>query len=267
MKKLHFDYYMELSYEEWIRECHFTIKCIPRNTQRQRIEKISMEVEPGDGVKEGQDSFGNRFLYGSVSEEHNQFFFHIAGDAVTGLSEYEDIDNANMLGVYRYAYGLAMPGEKLMAYYNSLSARMDRELSAYEKGVFLMHCLYRDFSYEKNVTDVNTDAEAAWVFGRGVCQDYAHILIALCRLAGIPARYITGMLIGEGFSHAWVEILWEDRWYGLDPTNDLIVDDSHIKIGVGRDASDCMINRGIMKGGGAQTQKILVTVTEEGEKI
>ena len=267
MKKLHFDYYMELSYEEWIRECHFTIKCIPRDTKRQRIEKIDIEVEPGNDAREGQDSFGNRFLYGSVSKEHNRFSFRIEGDAVTGLSEYEDIENSNMLGAYRYAYGLTIPGEKLTMYYNSLWAGMERKMSAYEKGIFLMHSLYRDFSYEKNVTDVNTGAEAAWELGRGVCQDYAHILIALCRLAGIPARYVTGMLIGEGFSHAWVEILWKDRWYGLDPTNDLIVDDSHIKIGVGRDASDCMINRGIMKGGGTQTQKILVTVMEKGEKI
>lgn len=267
MKKLHFDYYMQLSYEEWIRECHFTIKCIPPDTKRQRIEKIKIEVEPDEGIEEGVDSFGNRFLYGSVNQAHNRFSFHITGDAVTGLSEYEGIGNENMLGAYRYAYGLTTPGEKLTEYFNSLFGQTDKEPDAYEKGVFLMHSLYRDFSYEKNVTDVNTGAEAAWKLGRGVCQDYAHILIALCRLAKIPARYVTGMLIGEGFSHAWVEILCKDKWYGLDPTNDLTVEDSHIKIGVGRDASDCMVNRGIMKGGGMQTQKILVTVTEKGEKL
>lgn len=267
MKKLHFDYYMQLSYEEWIRECHFTIKCIPQDTQRQRVEKIRIEVEPDEGVKEGRDSFGNCFLYGSVSREHNLFSFHITGNVAAGLLEYEDMDNENMLGAYRYAYGLTVPGEKLTAYFNSLFTRIGEKNSAYEKSVFLMHSLYRDFSYEKNVTNVNTTAEEAFSTGKGVCQDYAHILIVLCRLAEIPARYVTGMLIGEGFSHAWVEILSEGKWYGLDPANDLIVDDSHIKIGIGRDASDCMINRGIMKGGGAQTQKILVAVTEEGEEI
>lgn len=61
--------------------------------------------------------------------------------------------------------------------------------------------------------------------------------------------------------------LVQGQMYGLDPTNDLTVEDSHIKIGVGRDASDCMVNRGIMKGGGMQTRKILVTVTEKGEKL
>lgn len=266
MKKLHFDYYMQLSYEEWSRECHFTIKCIPQDTGRQRIENIRIEIEPDEGVKEGRDSFGNLFLYGSVNREHNLFSFRITGDAATGLSEYEDIGNENMLGAYRYAYGLTVPEKKLTAYFNSLFVRMEEKKNAYEKSIFLMHSLYRDFSYEKNVTDVNTTAEEAWEIGKGVCQDYAHILIVLCRLAEIPARYVTGMLIGEGFSHAWVEILSEGKWYGLDPTNDLVVGDSHIRIGTGRDASDCMINRGIMKGGGAQTQKIQVMVTEKERK-
>ena len=109
---------------------------------------------------------------------------------------------------------------------------------------------------------MSTTAEQAWQIGAGVCQDYAHILIALCQMEGIPARYVTGMLIGEGASHAWVEVFAGDRWYPLDPTNDCTVTDSHIKIGTGRDAGDCLINRGIMHGGGTQTQEIRVSVTE-----
>ena len=130
-----------------------------------------------------------------------------------------------------------------------------------------MHALHRDFQYQPCTTDVDTTAEDAFIQGYGVCQDYAHIYIALMHLAGIPARYVTGLIVGEGASHAWVEILWKDRWYGLDPTNDLVVKDDHIKIGIGRDAKDCMINRGIMHGNCLQTQRIKVSVKDIEENI
>ena len=112
------------------------------------------------------------------------------------------------------------------------------------------------------MTNVSTTAEEAWRLGRGVCQDYAHIMIALCRKAGIPARYVAGMMIGEGASHAWVEIARDDKWYGFDPANDKVVDDTYVKLGVGRDAADCLINRGLMRGGGTQTQTVDVKVCE-----
>ena len=96
-----------------------------------------------------------------------------------------------------------------------------------------------------------------------VRQDYAQILIALCHLEKIPARYVAGMMIGEGASHAWVEICQDGIWYGLDPTNNKLVDDDYIKLSHGRDASDCLINRGVIVGGGEQTQDIKVHVWEE----
>ena len=98
--------------------------------------------------------------------------------------------------------------------------------------------------------------------GKGVCQDYSHILLSLCRMEGIPCRYVVGMLIGEGASHAWVEICSEGRWIALDPTNNLVVDDQHIKISAGRDYQDCIINQGIFTGQTRQTQQILVSVKE-----
>ncbi|MCC8167968.1 MAG: transglutaminase family protein, partial [Clostridiales bacterium] len=82
----------------------------------------------------------------------------------------------------------------------------------------------------------------------------------LLHLRGQPPRSVTGMIPGEGASHAWVEACCDGNWYGFDPTNDTIVSNSHIRIGTGRDASDCLINRGIMRGGGQQTQEVRVRV-------
>ena len=261
MKRLHFEYDMHLKYSEPAKTSHFTIKCMPQSTDRQRVEALDIRIEPADSMEEGRDSFGNRLIFGNVNREHDRFGFHITGSVLTGLSDAETSERENMLGAYRHPHGLTVPGESLKAYLKQLAP--EALGSALEKGIFLMHSLYRDFTYEKNVTNVNTGAEEAWRLGKGVCQDYAHILVTLCRMQGIPARYVAGMLIAEGYSHAWVEILHGNRWYALDPTNDLVVSDSHIKLGVGRDAADCSINRGIVTGGGKQQQQVRVVVKED----
>lgn len=259
-KKLHFDYNMQITYSEKVSRCYYTLKCIPTETDMQHLEDVCIQLMPVNKYGRGTDSFGNQTIYGCLDQEHDQFSFHIFGNVITGLADCEALERESMLGLYRYPHGLICPGEGLSHYFKSIPLKEDA--SAYEKGVFLMRRLYQDFSYEKNVTDFSTTAEEAWNLGRGVCQDYAHILIALCRMAGIPARYVAGMLIGEGYSHAWVEIFSGGSWYALDPTNNLLVTDSHIKLGHGRDAADCMINRGVFFGGGGQTQTVSVCVEE-----
>ena len=262
MKKLQFDYFMKIQYTVPARECHFTIKCMPVTTDRQEISNLQINLLPDNVYTEAVDSFGNKQIYGQIAKPHSEFSLHVTGDATVGLSDFEQAQKGEIFPAYRYPHGMNCGGDNIKTYYKSLKDTLSSG-SAYEKSVALMHALYRDFSYEKNCTDMKTTAEEAWTLGKGVCQDYAHIMIALCHLAGIPARYVTGMLIGEGYSHAWVEIFDGGYWYGLDPTNDLLVADSHIRIGCGRDATDCMINRGVMLGGGNQTQTISVTVSEE----
>lgn len=264
MKHLHFDYRMQLAYSEQVKKCHFTIKCIPPDTARQKITNLQLVTSPTDSMEQGTDSFGNRFLFGNVLGEHDRFFFHATGDACTGLADSEPFLEESLLGAYKYPYGRTCAGTALKRYWKENLHRQEETM--YRQAYTWMKCLYRDFAYEKEVTAVDTTAEQAWCLGRGVCQDYAHILITLCRLSGIPARYVVGMMLGEGFSHAWVEILSDGRWYALDPTNGCAVDDSYIKLGVGRDASDCSINRGVMLGGGRQSQDICVTVTENKEE-
>lgn len=134
--------------------------------------------------------------------------------------------------------------------------------TARDQCIRIMNSLHNDFIYEKNVTDINTDAESAWRAGRGVCQDFAHIYITLLRLAGIPARYVCGLIDGEGESHAWVESLIDGVWTGFDPTNNCEASGTYIKLSIGRDASECAVNRGIVMGGGAQTQLISAQVCE-----
>lgn len=274
MSKLQFDYTMQIEYSVEVSTCNFTIKCIPQTNARQQIENLKIELIPPLTYNRGVDGFQNAQIYGANHIPHTTFFFHISGEATTGMADYEEVENNNLTMVFKHPYGLNKPGEKIRSYYKQLEEELGiapqngkADESNLQVAKRIMHCLYRDFTYQAGVTDVKTSAEEALKNGCGVCQDYAHIFISLLLLRGIPARYVTGLILGEGASHAWVEVWENGKWYGLDPTNDKVVCEEHIKIAVGRDAHDCMINRGIMHGGGLQTQEIKVHVRKIGAQL
>lgn len=280
MKKLHFNYHMELVYSEPALRCHYILKCIPGNSCGQKVERLSIEVLPANPFCRGRDSFGNQMLYGSIEGRHERFSCRVEGEVVTGLSFSGEEGWEDAPAIYRYPHGAAVAGEGLFSYARELFGdegakaagqcrwefckNNSNVTNVYEDAMAMMQGLHRDFRYEKHVTDAKTTAEDAWQFGRGVCQDYAHILIALCRMRGIPARYVAGLMMGEGESHAWVEIFDKGAWHGLDPANNLAVNEDYIRLGIGRDAADCALNKGVLLGGGLQGQHIAVAVRPEG---
>ena len=140
----------------------------------------------------------------------------------------------------------------------------------------LMRRMYADFAYDAKATDVSTPAIKAFAARRGVCQDFAHIMIAGLRGLGLPAAYVSGYLRtlppegeprleGADATHAWVSV-WcgEARgWIGFDPTNALIVQNDHIVLAVGRDYSDVAPIDGIILAPGGQKLKVEVDVIPE----
>jgi transglutaminase-like putative cysteine protease len=107
--------------------------------------------------------------------------------------------------------------------------------------------------FAHDATSVATTAAQAYATARGVCQDFAHIVVALCRAAAVPVRYVSGHLLGEaGGSHAWVEVLVPDgrgaRAYGLDPTNGCLAGPRHLPVAVGRDYTDVAPTSGVYGG-------------------
>lgn len=257
---LQFDYQMQIQYSIPVEKCYYTIKCIPKTTKRQKLGEAEIEMYPQSKWSYGMDGWKNKLIYGSVQETHDSFKFHISGKTEIFPVDYEEEAEPWQVGMYRHPYGKCIPGELLRQYFASFDLK-DCEASL-EKAVYIMHCLYQDFSYASCQTEVTTEAEEAWRIGKGVCQDYAHIFLVLLRLAGFSARYVCGLLAGEEASHAWVEVFYNGRWIGLDPTNNCRVTDSHIKLGDGRDASECAINRGVFIGGGDQKQTITAVVNK-----
>ena len=84
---------------------------------------------------------------------------------------------------------------------------------------------------------------------KGVCQDFAHLMLSIMRLEGIPSRYVSGLADGEGESHAWLESFIDGEWVGFDPTHDCVTKDKpYIAFSIGRDYLDCSPNRGVFRG-------------------
>ncbi len=120
----------------------------------------------------------------------------------------------------------------------------------------LCSAVHERFDYVAGVTNISTTAAEAFDCETGVCQDYTHVMIALCRSVGIPARYVTGLMSGHGATHAWVEVYDGQYWRGLDPTNNVVVDDCYMMFATGRDFEDCPIECGIFRGTVEQTQEV-----------
>lgn len=210
------------------------------------------------------DSFGNKIIYGSLKKKHHIFHVLLKGEATIGLSFANKEKDLNKITIYKYQSKYTKPGQNLKEFFEKNYVEKENN---YKTAVDLMHKLYKEFIYEKNVTNIKTTAEEAMTLKRGVCQDYSHIMLSLLRMRKIPSRYVVGMLYGEGFSHAWIEVFSDGYWYGLDPTNNIVVSDNHLKISHGRDYHDCIVNKGILNGGGKQTQTIQVILEEKMIKV
>lgn len=255
---LQFDYQMQIRYSIPVEQCFYTIKCIPKETSQQRLLEKEIRMEPASRWSLGEDGWKNPKLYGHVQKKHDCFTFGIRGKVEIFPEKYEKEKDEIQIGIYRYPFGKCIPGTGISEYFRSLDLSVCR--SNQEKSMKIMNYLHEKFSYVPDKTEAFTTAEEAWRLGMGVCQDFAHIFVTLLRLAGIPSRYVCGLLVGEGASHAWAEAFCEGKWIGLDPANNCLVRDCHIKLGDGRDASECAINRGILLGGGRQSQQVMAVV-------
>jgi transglutaminase-like putative cysteine protease len=146
---------------------------------------------------------------------------------------------------------LTYPTERIAEIGRDLAARHE---SPVDIGKFACTWAHQSISYGYGFTNVHTPAAVALAGGRGVCQDYAHIMLAVCHAAGVAARYVSGHLTGEGGSHAWVEVLEAAPSgrgafaMGFDPTHDRAVDSRYLTVAVGRNYSDVAPTSGTFRG-------------------
>lgn len=262
MAFLNYEYKMKIGYSEPVNKCYFTIKSIPADDFRQRSISYDIGLSPITQYSKSMDSFGNIQLIGCEGKAHSEFEFTIQGLVETRPLSITGGVNLSTVGMYKYPHGKCIPGAAIKNFAKEIQGELEALTSDRDRCIKIMNCIYEKMVYEPGSTKIETTAEEAFVRGKGVCQDYSHIFICLLRLFNIPARYVCGLIVGEGKSHAWVEAACDGSFVAFDPTHNIEISDEYIKLGVGRDASDCAINRGVMWGGGLQTQEISVTVNK-----
>jgi transglutaminase-like putative cysteine protease len=144
-----------------------------------------------------------------------------------------------------------------------------------------MHRIHDEFTFDPTATTVSTPVMEVFQQKRGVCQDFAHLMLSCMRSLGLPARYMSGYiltrpppgkkrLVGADASHAWVSVYCPGfGWIDVDPTNALLVQTEHVTLGWGRDYDDVIPLRGVLLGGGDHELSIAVTVVplEEADAV
>jgi len=254
MKRYLYNYQTIVTFSEPVTEHHIMLRCQPVSNGCQNIEQEHIIISPDYRLNAGTDAFGNHILYGSAREPHAVFAYISAGIATTEAYRLEPAGDHLML--YQQASRLTQVNEDMYKAAKSATG------THAEKARGICHQVYDLLTYMPETTTVETPAHEVFANQCGVCQDYAHLMIAFCRANGLPARYVNGFLTGTGQTHAWVEVFDGYSWLGYDPTHNRIVEEGYIKLSHGRDSADCPVCRGMFKGSATQQTQINVTLQE-----
>lgn len=257
MSRLKFNYHTKITFSDRIVSHSFLLRLIPFENEAQHLISNTIEVLPQVNTNKAIDAFGNQILTGYIDGFHKTFEFSSEGVIET----YPYLLREELNPIYIFPSRWTKASERIREIDSELA--LPKEMSVHEKVAAISHQIFSILKYEGGITNIETSAEEALEIGKGVCQDFAHIMISLCRLNNIPARYVSGFIQGEGFSHAWVEYFADGEWHGYDPTHDVKIAGSYIKIAQGRDYGDCAIDKGVFRGIAQQTLDVSVKVEEE----
>ena len=206
MKRLQFTYKLNISLDAPVQHHCFALRCLPQSDSRQQIKTLEYTVSPKDFLSLGKDQWGNLLAYGSFRGESKTFQVEVTGLAETGLSSCDPGGPPEREQIFAFSTAMTAADPALTEYAAIITG--EHSLESAEQVMALLHTTMR---YVPGSTNVHTTASQAFHQGQGVCQDFAHVMLALLRLRGIPCRYVAGMLPGEGRSHAWVERPFHNR--------------------------------------------------------
>lgn len=227
------------------------LRCEPRAGGCQSVIEHSVTLPPDFRLNRGVDSFGNSIIYGCQREPHSSLAYVSSG--VVSMDSYAANDCDRPLTVYLQPTRLTLLPDGMGA---------GRTRNAADDAMRLCSQVHDMIEYTPQQTSASTPAADVLRSKKGVCQDYAHVFIALCRQSALPARYVCGFLEGSGQTHAWAEVHDGYGWIGIDPTHNRRIEYGYVKVAHGRDAADCDVIRGMYGGLAAQEMSVSVTLTE-----
>lgn len=251
--RLHYEYTTHVDFSPAVGRHSLLLRCLPARESFQTVCREAFAINEGFEYRETKDGFGNRIITACTEDMHTYIAHSSSGVVETSTYCQPDLSPHPM---FSFASRLATPTRDMGFLLPPLTGNILHDC------LQITHAVHRHIVYTPYVTNMLTTAEDVFRHRKGVCQDYAHLMIALCRQACIPARYVCGLMMGEGQTHAWVEVHDGQCWYAFDPTNDMAVATGYIKLAHGRDASDCPVSRGIYLGTTRESTHVNVMVKE-----
>lgn len=276
------------TYTEPVSLCQNVAHLAIRPYDRQCVENAVLAIEPEPAViEERVDYFGNPVHYFTVQEPHRELAVEASHEVTVtprttidpdGTPPWETVRDrlardreAAWLDAYQFAFGSRFAtADDRYAAFAAPSFRAGRPIL--DAALHLLHRIHAGFVYDPKATTVTTPVAEVFANRRGVCQDFAHFLLACFRSLGLAARYASGYLatvpppgqarlLGADAGHAWVSLYCGDSgWVDLDPTNDLVTDDRHVLVAWGRDYEDVCPLKGVILGGGKHAVRVAVDV-------
>ena len=251
----------------------------PRDDRLQRLFSYEVTTSPQAHLSSETDFYGNTKQIMNIYQEHQALEITSRSVVecsppsplpdVSGATAWEEI--LSWRGSFRHweftrPSAFARPSPALNSFLKKLDARPGDD--PLQSLLQLSGALFRRFQYVPGATSALSPIEHILETGQGVCQDYAHVMIAIARSWHIPARYVSGYLYLNGSresrqmaSHAWVECLLPNLgWVGFDPTNNCTVDQRYVRVAIGRDYQDVPPVRGVLMGGGESQLEVTIHI-------
>jgi transglutaminase-like putative cysteine protease len=276
------------TYQPAVRESVMEVRLQPRSDGAQHCLTFELEVSPAANIMQYRDFMGNTVHHFDIARKHSQVKViarssvdvqPVAPPSSADSGSWDDLDRALAAPAPTEDYWeMLLPSQfaKSSLQLEALAAdlRCEHRDTPLQLLTELNQSIYESFAYVPNSTSVDSPIDDALISRQGVCQDFAHIMIALVRPLRIPCRYVSGYMFHrdeaeekkdrslEGASHAWIEAVIPNLgWVAFDPTNNLIGADRHIRVAIGRDYADVPPTRGVHKGEAQSALSVAVTVS------
>ncbi len=272
----------QYTYPSPVTQCFNEARLTPRALPGQRVREHGLQVNPAPAfLQNRKDYFGNDVSTFAVFEKHDRFTavaasvvevdprdgemlfsptWELVRDLLAQPLDADSVAASEFRFDSPYISGLA----ELREYARPTFTPGRPLLSALEE---LTRRIHDEFAYQPQSTSIDTPLIEVLRNGRGVCQDFAHVMIGCLRSLGLAARYVSGYIRsdshfqGAAASHAWVQVFDpENGWLSFDPTNNMVPSDSHITLAWGRDYGDVTPVKGLTLGGGGQSVEVKVEV-------
>jgi len=287
MPKFKIKHTTKYTYKGLVRDSANQIILFPINDDFQEVLKHDLKISGDPSVEVYKDYYGNEVGTFTHCEPHSELLIvsrilvnttprPLPIDDIFAIEQWETLDKIK----HQIPYIDYLKQEHFVGL-NDLKSILDQEDIAHETPFDIAKRFNKyvceNFKYIPGITNVETTLDEVWKLKAGVCQDFAHILLVMLRLKNIPARYVSGYICphrngmrGEGATHAWVEAYIPNYgWLGLDPTNNCVANETHVRLAVGRNFPDCTPVKGVYKGTAEHKLEVSVTVsygTEDEEK-